>query len=112
MDRLAPSVQENHVLFFPEYLVDDATNAITPRKDESGVDMMTPGLDYVAETGGCGGLYNHNLEVGSLVQMKLNDTNPRYSTIKRIGNIDNIQGTIAGIELVSQLQFTICMALL
>ena len=62
--------------------------------------------NIVAKTGGGGGggLYNHNLEVGSLVQMKSNDTNPRYGTIKWIGNMDNVQGTIAGIELVNQLQ--------
>ena len=77
-----------------------------PRQDEigRGIDMMTPGLDLLAETGGGGGLYNHNLEVGSLVQIQSNDSNNplRYGTIKWIGNMESVRGTIAGIELVNQ----------
>ena len=42
------------------------------------------------------------MEVGSFIRIPLYDiTNPwRYGTIKWIGNLENIQGKIAGIELV------------
>ena len=55
----------------------------------------TPGVDHDDSV-------NPNLTVGSLIQMPSNEpTSPlRYGTIKWIGLISNVQGKIAGIELV------------
>ena len=70
----------------------------------SNAHQSTPGPCVVAHTGDATVPAHFNLGVGSTVQLATRGPNslPRYGVIRWIGTITQVQGQIAGIELVRQ----------